>query len=704
MKKRQNNLLLQLKNDEKELDTKSIQLFSIAFSLVGLLMCGVNVAVRSYVMAATTGGISIVLLVNLLLFRLRKNKHLMLMVVLVLMLAAMLYYLVSGGQEGFSYVWLFLVPPVGTYFFGLYYGGAFSLVLGILSMVYLWSPLYEVGYTYTETFRVRFPIVYLCEAIMCMIIQYRIWNYKREQKELLERAEEASRAKSDFLANMSHEIRTPMNAIMGMCELTLNEKGLTEEIRENCNNIHLSGRNLLGIINELLDFSKIESGKMELVCDTYSMSSLLNDVINMAMARKGDKPIEFMVDCDPCIPDKLYGDEMRIRQVMVNLLTNAIKFTNEGGILLRVSARKESYGINLIISVKDSGIGIKKENLQRIFHSFSQVDTKKNRAIEGTGLGLAISKQLVKKMGGTVQVKSKYGIGTEFTVVIPQKVEKEVPMIQVQEKAACRILCYIDFDKYSNTFVAEQYRILIERMIEGFAVDCYICRGFEEARQKINEGGYTHLFIAKEEYQREKEYYDSIADRLIITVVQDREQHIQLTPQMRNLYKPFYSLSVGSVLNGDKRIYDVRDKKHSTQRFTASKAKILVVDDNSMNLKVALGLLKPYHMTIMTAESGKRAIEMVKSQDYHLIFMDHMMPEMDGVETVHLIREMEGDYFKQVPIVALTANAVSGVKEMFLREGFQGFVAKPIEMSAMERTLRRLLPEELIEDREKEET
>ena len=223
-------------------------------------------------------------------------------------------------------------------------------------------------------------------------------RYQQAQKVLIKQAKSANRAKSDFLANMSHEIRTPMNAILGMCELILHEDDLSWVVREECVNIHLAGKTLLGIINDILDISKIESGRMELVNEVYNPASMLNDIINMTMVRKGDKHVEVMVDCTPDLPSELYGDEIRIRQIIMNFLTNAIKFTQEGGLLLRISARKETYGINLILSVKDSGIGIKKENLKNVFTSFSQVDTKKNRAIEGSGLGLAIAKQLIRQM------------------------------------------------------------------------------------------------------------------------------------------------------------------------------------------------------------------------------------------------------------------------------------------------------------------
>ena len=341
--------------------------------------------------------------------------------------------------------------------------------------------------------------------------------------------------------------------------------------------------------------------------------------------------------------------------------------------------------------------------MDKIFQSFSQVDTKKNRSIEGTGLGLAISKQLVRKMGGVLHVTSRYGEGTEFTVVIPQKVVEEKPMIQVHEAEGQDCLCYIRMDKFSHAFVKKTYRELMNHIGENLGIRYRICSTLEETKKELASGRkYRHLFLGREEYQKSKKYFDPLSEKINITVVQECMDHVPLAKNMRNVYKPFYVLPIGNVINGERLSFNPGNKETSARRFTAPEAKILVVDDNAMNLKVALGLLKPYHMTIMTAESGHQAIEMVKSGQYHLIFMDHMMPGMDGVEALHVIRSLEGEYFKQLPVVALTANAVSGAREMFLSEGFQDFVTKPIEMNAIERSLRQWLPEELICKEQKE--
>ena len=688
-------MLRNFKEEVGEVDKKPLKIIWVVFIVVLMIMCGVNMAVGAVTVALIDGGIALWCFIGIFIFW-KGNVRYMIYNAITIIFLLMCYLIVTGGGNGFSSIWLLLVPAVVMYFYGLYYGGILCLMLAIVVVGYMWTPLHALGYAYSETYLTRFPIIYISEMIMCFIMQYRVFKYRSEQEHLLQEAKRANQSKSEFLANMSHEIRTPMNSIMGMCELILNED-ISDDIRENSNNIYISGKNLLGIINDLLDFSKIESGKMDLVEDTYQLSSLLNDVINMAVARKGEKEIEFMVDCDSNIPDKLYGDEIRIRQILINLLTNAIKFTREGGVLFKVTARREEYGVNLNFVVKDSGIGIKEENLHKIFRSFSQVDTKKNRAIEGTGLGLAISKQLVAKMGGFIKVESEYGKGTEFSVVIPQKVIEDKPIIEVKDREKIRALTYIGLNKFDHPFVAKQYVKIIKNIVRDLDIEHHFCAKREQAFSELESGkSYTHLFLAREEYLQDKSYFDALAKKLVIVVVQDHKNHIKLGEGIRNIYKPFYVLPVGNALNGERLSFKVGTQSMKRQNFEAPEARVLVVDDNMMNLKVATGLLRPYKMEVRTVDSGVEALRVIQKQKFDLVFMDHMMPEMDGVEAVHHIRELREQYYKEVPIVALTANAVNGAREMFLQEGFQDFLAKPIETGSMERILKRWLPKELL--------
>lgn len=532
----------------------------------------------------------------------------------------------------------------------------------------------------------RSTVLFASQVFLIIFIR----NMNKNEEEMLESIENAKRAehyKSDFLANMSHEIRTPMNAIVGMCELILRENNLSECVRENCFNIQTSGRSLLAIINDILDFSKIDSGKMEINEDEFNIASTINDVINMSEARRGNKNIEIFVKADPDIPRGLIGDELRIRQVIINLMTNAIKFTEKGSVTLTVSHTKQEYGVNIFVSVKDTGIGITEENIERLFTSFRQVDTKKNRSVEGTGLGLAISKRLIQKMGGFISVSSEYGAGSEFKFTVPLKVKDEKPFVTISEPDKIHAV---------GCFAEDEYRRMFDETAEQLRIDGLSVLSRSELSDIVIRS-VTHYFVSKEEYMQNEEFYLSVLDKSRVFVVQDRVDAINLPDKVKCVYKPFYTISVASAINGESIVLNLNERRGADIRFTAPKARILIVDDNAINLKVAAGLMRPYNMQILTAESGPAAIKMLRSKDVDLVFMDHMMPVMDGVEATGIIRATEGEYYKNLPIIALTANAVNGAREMFMQSGFNDFLAKPIELSALDRILRNYLPKEYMQ-------
>ncbi|MBQ7009232.1 MAG: response regulator [Ruminococcus sp.] len=510
-------------------------------------------------------------------------------------------------------------------------------------------------------------------------------------------AEDANRAKSDFLANMSHEIRTPMNAIVGMCELILRENDISNIVRERCVNIQNSGKSLLSIINNILDFSKIESGNMELIEDKFNISSVLEEVINMTVTRKGCKKIEIIVLADPNIPCGLIGDEVCIKQIIINLMTNAVKFTHSGAVTLSVSHIVQEDSIILKISVEDTGIGITEENLNRLFTSFQQLDTRKNRSIEGTGLGLAISKRLLTQMGGTINVSSVYGQGSVFSFEIPLKISDARPFISVNEPEKLYAAVFIDFEKIENSVVKKQYTTLMNEISSLLGVKMVHTVSLSELKTTISERKITHCFIGKEEYIENKDYFDKISLELNVSLIQDITDSIQLPASIKCIYKPFYVMSVALALNNEADNYNKIERLSSSVSFTAPKARVLIVDDAEINLKVASGLMQPYNMELITADSGPSAINKIRFQNIDLVFMDHMMPEMDGVEATRIIRSMNGEYYKKLPIIALTANAVNGAREMFKESDFNDFIAKPIELLALDRVLKKWIPADKIE-------
>ena len=513
------------------------------------------------------------------------------------------------------------------------------------------------------------------------------YNMMEQLKEAKLRAEEANESKSNFLSNMSHEIRTPMNAIVGMTEILL-RSDMSEQDRGYLMNIKNSGASLLTIINDILDFSKIESGKLDIIEEEYEPMSILSDLGMIFLNRIGDKPIELMFDIDKDLPNRMYGDSLRIRQVIINIANNAIKFTEAGFVKLTIKMTQmaEEDMVDLGISIRDSGQGIKPEDLKKLFGSFQQVDTKKNRNKEGTGLGLAISRQLVENMGGRIDVKSEYGKGSEFYFNIPQKVIGKQLAAAVKDEAIIHEPMVVS-GHMGDKRILEQLR----GMAEGYGlryVDCY------EAKDRGEKVDF--FFVDESVYQELKEGIEKyfVSNGTELCVLQNPMRETVWNEQVTVVNKPLYTLNFCQVINHETTASFV--ETDNVMNFVAPQAQILIVDDNEMNLKVARGLLQPLQMNIDTASSGRQAIEMVQEKRYHIVFMDHMMPVMDGVETTQNIRKLPDAYIRNMPIIALTANAVMGAREIFKEAGMNDFVAKPIELKDICSKIRAWLPGELV--------
>lgn len=491
--------------------------------------------------------------------------------------------------------------------------------------------------------------------------------------------EYAARAKSDFLANMSHEIRTPMNAVLGMAEMALREE-MSPAAREYIHQIMFSGKNLLVIINDILDFSKIESGKMEINEVVYESMSMFNDLASIVNSRIGGKNIEFTMDIDPNLPQMMMGDSTRIQQVLINLLNNAVKFTNIGEVHLKVEGiRTDADSILIKIDVSDTGIGIKTEDMGKLFKSFQQVDSKRNRNIEGTGLGLAITQRLLELMGGSITVESEYEKGTTFSIEVPQKIVSDLvpePNINLPLSAALLV---------NNRYVREQ----IIRDLTRAGVEY---EDLSEAETMDNSS--LDFLIAEEQLftPQIRDYF--LENQKLNCIVISSAMHGDADyPRIRVVRKPVYYLNLYSAMGFINEYVREDVISEADFSFTAPEAHVLIVDDNAVNLTVAKGLLEPLKMQVDTASSAAEAINMMRECKYDLIFMDHMMPEVDGVETTHIIRRLMPEY-SETPIIALTANAIAGTREMFIAEGMNDFVAKPIDTKDMTAKLRKWLPQE----------
>lgn len=550
-----------------------------------------------------------------------------------------------------------------------------------------WEAVQKVPIMSKERIQGAADFLYIMAGVLADIAysRYTTLNDNRE-------IERVSDLKSDFLASMSHEIRTPMNAVIGMTEMTLREE-LPDAARKYISQIKSSSKILLNIINDILDFSKIESGKMDIIPDEYEILSMCNDVASIVETRLKDKNVELLFSIEPTIPKVLYGDSTRVRQILINLANNAVKFTQKGMINITINYTKmNDEDIMLFICVEDTGCGIKKTDFHKIFDSFQQVDSKRNRGAEGTGLGLAICKQLLGLMHGDIQVQSEYGKGSKFYVTLPQKIINTEPAIEIQNKDDIIVIGY-----FRNRYLAKQFFSDAKRL--GLMSYALIAPDRLDWRFKAYADIYNgkDIYFFTEENDMDEELKENLTKYPDVTVVEivdfftDRKNE---DDRHRVVRKPISVQALSMAFAGEEYV-DVDESADLDIDFIAPDAEVLIVDDNSINLMVTEGLLKPLKMKVHCLTSGIEAIDFVTNHPVDIIFMDHMMPELDGIETTRIIRRFHPQY-DDMPIIALTANVVEDMQKVFLAEGMNDFVAKPIEVRTLIQKVKKWLPPEKI--------
>ena len=521
--------------------------------------------------------------------------------------------------------------------------------------------------------------------------QHELMERVKEEKE---RADAANQTKSAFVSNISHEIRTPMNALVGMTQIMLRQDDLSKQNRDYLTNIQNSGNSLLTLINDLLDLSKIESGKMELVEEEYDFMSMLSDLGMIILNRIGSKPVELLYDIDPDIPAALCGDALRIRQIIINLMNNATKFTEKGYVRLVVRVNRiQEKDLELFIAVQDTGQGIRKEDLDKLFGAFQQVDTKKNHHKEGTGLGLSISRQLVELMHGTIGVTSEYGRGSEFHFTIHQQITDTQKAARITEGRQAVI---------SGNMENSEAEALLKNLAERYGLP-YV----DDVMSYHQDGRTLYYFtdrysLLTEALKRQLEECGAI-----VCGMQNPMADNDLPKDLLTMNKPLYSYNFCNLIDHRQENTEskavapdrerVQESTPQPKAFTAPEARILIVDDNEINRMVAEEMLKPLQLQMDTASDGRQALEMIQQETYDLVLMDHLMPVMNGIEAVEALRKLDGAYYQKLPVIALTGNTGKDQQEEYLRAGMNDYLSKPIDMADIYRKVKKWIPDKVRE-------
>lgn len=519
-------------------------------------------------------------------------------------------------------------------------------------------------------------------AIKTKVTQY---DYEFEKlQEAHERVTSAYNSKDIFFANTSHEIRTPLNAIVGTVNILLDEE-LNPQVRDYVYNILNSCNALLSITDELMELSNTETNDVVLNPTKFDFSEMISEVVNMMSVRLMESDVTLYVDISQDVPKYIYGDKLKVRQLFINILNNAAKYTKQGKIVFSVKMDLNEQKVRVIkVAVKDTGIGIKPEILPKLFDDYKRdEEDAEKRTIEGTGLGLSLCKELIEKMGGIIYVESEYHVGSTFYFEIPQKVEYNEPIAFVKDKKEASAIIFEKNDELAES---------LKNVLSSLSVSSIITSDRMEFEDAVISGQYSYVFIALERYLENQRFIDRRLGNHRMVLISDISQSTQMNRNCYMLTRPAHIINVAMAYRNESNAFSREVIQNGA--FTCPNTTILVVDDNFTNLEVASGLMKKYNANIVTAISGHDCLKMFENMHIDIVFLDYMMPEMNGIDTLYAMRELDDENAQTVPVVALTANVVSGAKEMFLDAGFCEYITKPIDVKKLETVLKKNLPRE----------
>ena len=584
---------------------------------------------------------------------------------------------------------LMVVLFIYTYERILIWGGT---VAGLAGILYNLASSYLTGEKAYDTYEIlsisQVFIIIPLAIILILCINKAVLRETEECKQKIETLTRDNEKAYDFLSNVSHELRTPVNAIIGISGIMQKEEH-TPQTMDRLNAISVAGHRVSEQIRDILDYSEIDTKTLVVNNEAYMISSVISELI-AELSVSENYGLELIVDIDPHTPSVLKGDASKIKRILWQLIRNGYKYTREGGVYLYVHPRRRDYGINLILEVDDTGIGMNEEEVESVYDRFYQADSSRARTAGGIGLGIPVVNGLAESMRGVLSIESREGQGTRAIVSIPQEVEDDTPCMVLE--AECVVAGFLGFVTTGSLRIRDYYMEMIGRLARELPVEFHRVLSRRELEKLTDSLKITHLFVGTGEYLENRDYIDGLSQKMNVALVADLDFEGNVGNNIAVFAKPFYGMQIMRFLNDPDTFKDNRDEG----AVLFPDLKTLVVDDEHLNLIVAEEIFSGYGMKVSCCESGKEALERCMNEDYDIVFMDHMMPEMDGVEAMHRIRQALAKKNRETIIIALTANASSMAKDMLLKEGFDGFIPKPIQTGELEGVLMNLLPQSAV--------